>query len=460
MADDWGIDPAGWSLYGDSGGGFSIDPSLYTGTLGMAPLDTSWLTGAASDGGSLGSAGLFGIPGLTPQSLLTTLLGGAAPLASLLGAISTGGQGPTGTSQTSGMTSGATNQQQTGTWGQTGNTSQIGTTNQTGTTSQTGSVMPQLLGPAAAAGGNAANLLNLMSPQASGLYGQGTSLLSTLVPQLLGGTSPAQQQVSAAITKLLGMQGPGPSSFPSISTTPSPELISMVKSAFEPYIGTLTDQAITSARNRGFAGGADLLGGPAAAIAGPALANVPGLEAQALMDMMVKLPTAQAQIAAEEAAANTNAYQAAIQAALGGGQLANTAAGQQGSLAPSLLQMLLNPMTTALQGNLALLTGYPTGSTSSQTGSSTGTGSTSQTGMNTVTGQSGSQATGTTAGTTSGQQSGSQQFPMGSIIGQRLAGVLGGLAQGYQAGQVSPFQQMLMDWMKSNLSGAKAPALA
>lgn len=65
----------------------------------------------------------------------------------------------------------------------------------------------------------------------------------------------------------------------------------LVEQAYQPAMGDIASQAINSARNRGFAGGAELLNsGPGGAIAGPALANLQGQMAGSKLGLMQSLP--------------------------------------------------------------------------------------------------------------------------------------------------------------------------
>ncbi len=65
----------------------------------------------------------------------------------------------------------------------------------------------------------------------------------------------------------------------------------LIEQAYQPQMGDIASQAIMSARNRGFAGGAELLNsGPGGAIAGPALSNLQGQMAQSKLGLMQSLP--------------------------------------------------------------------------------------------------------------------------------------------------------------------------
>ena len=62
----------------------------------------------------------------------------------------------------------------------------------------------------------------------------------------------------------------------------------LVKSAYDPFVMGIADQAIEAARKSGFSGGADLLGGAASPLAGRALAQVPGMQANSLLNQLYK----------------------------------------------------------------------------------------------------------------------------------------------------------------------------
>jgi hypothetical protein len=249
-----------------------------------------------------------------------------------------------GQQQTGGMTSATTggmNQAQTG--GQTGR--QVQTLN----TQMTPTMAPE----AAAAGQQISGALTGQLPTAQNLWGQGANLMQQLLPQ--------------AQNLLKGMGGPGAIPIPTMD---------LIKQAFEPMVGDIADQAITAARNRGFGGGADLLGGAASPLAGRALANIPGQEAAAYIQASQQVPWLNAQI-------QNMQNQGLLQALQGG-----AAFGQQ----------MMNPAQTTIGQNLGLMNAYPVGQ--SQTG--TNTTDTSGTNFSNTSGTNFGNTTGTNFGNTSG----------------------------------------------------------
>jgi hypothetical protein len=172
--------------------------------------------------------------------------------------------------------------------------------------------------------------LGAMQPGAQNLWNAGSGLMG----QLAGQTSPMQQQQQSILAAL----APQAANMASGNMQIPPALQALVKQAYDPYIGDIAEQAINSARNRGFSGGADLLQqGPAGAIAGPALARAAGMQAQSLLDAMLKFPQASANIA--------GAYNQPINQATGIAQ---------GAMAPQLSQV------TGLQN---MFNSYPMGQT-------------------------------------------------------------------------------------------------
>lgn len=70
----------------------------------------------------------------------------------------------------------------------------------------------------------------------------------------------------------------------------SPGLLRLIEQSFQPQMGNIATQAIEAARQRGFAGGAELLNqAPAGALAGPALADLQGQMAQAKLGLIPML---------------------------------------------------------------------------------------------------------------------------------------------------------------------------
>ena len=177
--------------------------------------------------------------------------------------------------------------------------------------------------------------LGYMQPGANQLWNTGTGLMN----QLGQGQNPMQQQQQSILAAL----APQAANMASGNMQIPPQLQALVKQAYQPYVGDIAQQAIESARNRGFAGGAELLNtGPAGAIAGPALANAAGMEAQSLLQAMLQFPQASANIA--------GAYNQPIN------QMAGIA-GQ--SMAPQQAQA---------QGYGQMFSAYPYGQTQTNTG--------------------------------------------------------------------------------------------
>ncbi len=216
---------------------------------------------------------------------------------------------------------------------------------------------PGVLGLAAqlAGGGNRQTLTRNLSIPQRALSAQQTQALGAMAPgagqlfnagaqnlgQLNAGTNPLQQQQAS----ILGALAPTAANLGSGNVQIPPALQALVKQAYQPYVGDIAQQAIESARNRGFSGGADLLNtGPAGAIAGPALANASGMEANSLLQAMLAFP---------QASANTaGAYNAPV--------------GQQAQVGAQSL----NPQAALAQGYGNAFGNYPSGYT--QTGTNAG----------------------------------------------------------------------------------------
>ena len=95
--------------------------------------------------------------------------------------------------------------------------------------------------------------------------GTGGGVMPGGLPSLLGG----QEQILNQL--LQAAQG-----------NMSPQLLRLIEQAYQPQLGNIATQAIEAARQRGFAGGAELLNqAPAGALAGPALSALQGQIAQA-----------------------------------------------------------------------------------------------------------------------------------------------------------------------------------
>lgn len=121
--------------------------------------------------------------------------------------------------------------------------------------------------------------------------------------------APAVAQQQADILAALAPTAQGLASQQAVLT---PELARTVETAFQPAMGEISRQAIEDARRRGWAGGADLLLGPAGPIAGPALADLQGQIAKAKLEYALQLP----RTAAEVAGAYTQPLQTRLEAGL------------------------------------------------------------------------------------------------------------------------------------------------
>lgn len=214
---------------------------------------------------------------------------------------------------------------------------------------------PIMMPEAQAAGSAAAGALAGLLPEAQGLWGQGADFMRQLGPMMLQALAGGGNAIPAA----------------------TPE---MIRAAFEPFIGDIGDQAITAARNRGFAGGADLLGGAATPLAARALANVPGQQAQALLQYNMQIPLMNAQI-----------QQMLMQGFQGAAGVGNS---------------MMNPLAQAIGQQIGLVSAYPTGQalTGENTTSTTGTnfGNTTGTNYGNTTGTNYSNTSGTNFGNTTG----------------------------------------------------------
>jgi len=134
------------------------------------------------------------------------------------------------------------------------------------------------LAGALAGGGRGGSVTPQMSMEQRNVGHQTDTALHQLNP-FVQGTSPLQQQQMSLLQALASGQGLPPG------------YAQLVEQAFQPQMGSITQQAIESARRRGFAGGAELLNqGPGGAIAGPALADLQGQMAQAKLGLMQSLP--------------------------------------------------------------------------------------------------------------------------------------------------------------------------
>lgn len=179
------------------------------------------------------------------------------------------------------------------------------------------------LSPLLAAGGAAPGLLSLIGQLAGGRTQTTTPKLTTnqqaLSNQLtnqLGTQLPYTEDMFSAGSELLAqlarMENPLQKQQYSILEALAPtaanlasgdmeipqSLRDLVASAYEPAAGSIATRAIESARNRGFAGGAELLNtGAGGALAGPALSDLAGHESQSLLNALIAFPKAAAEIA-------------------------------------------------------------------------------------------------------------------------------------------------------------------
>lgn len=129
------------------------------------------------------------------------------------------------------------------------------------------------------------------------------ALTDALMRQVMQGQGPYNQltsqlqQASDLQMQIMQALGPTATGLARGSVPLTPELQRTVETAFTPQLGSIAQQAIESARQRGFPGGAELLGqGPAGAIAGPALADLQGQIAAAKLQYATGLPMQAANI--------------------------------------------------------------------------------------------------------------------------------------------------------------------
>jgi hypothetical protein len=242
----------------------------------------------------------------------------------------------------------------------------------------------------------------------------------------------------------------------------NPALGNLIKQAFGSFVGDLGSNAITNARQRGFAGGADLLGSAAAPMMGQTLAQVPSMQAKAYLDHVLQAYSEESQNAARESGAYTNAQNAATNA-LGPGiakynadinkygidRSADTA--QMGQTA-SLLQMMMDPQQKLMANNIGFLNAIPHGTDSSTLSGSQGTqtmsGNTSQQSQSNFNNaslggsqsqnQSQNQSQSNSQSNSQGNTNNSASVPTGTNIGTGLANIIQGGAQGYASMQDPP----------------------
>jgi hypothetical protein len=124
---------------------------------------------------------------------------------------------------------------------------------------------------------------NVIPSQAA--YQQGLSLLSSLAPQYAAGLSPlqvAQNQVLGPLSTYTNNLLSGNMQIPA-------GLQGLVDQAYQAQINQAVQNAVTGARNQGFAGGAELLArAPASGPFGTALAGIEANKAQSLLDLLTK----------------------------------------------------------------------------------------------------------------------------------------------------------------------------
>lgn len=446
------LDDFDWSSIIDSG----IPEAAGNGAADFNPL-----SGLDLFNGDTGAAFANFTPEQT-QSLLTALssmdkttlaglLGASGPLAGLLGQLASGGQGPTQRGSTSNSISSTTASNSL--------TNQSGTNTQNSQDTRTGftdSRTGQTLDPAAQAAMDRLNAqLGRNDAGAQGAYNSGLSMLEQLAQGQMGKMT----------------NGSGASSLESPSTTPTPSATgnfpggpptdynagigNLIKQAFGSFTGDLASNAITSARNRGFAGGADLLGTAAAPMMGQTLAQVPAMEAKAYLDHVLQAYDLESQNAGRVSSANAQALNAGTNALQPGiakyGQdiqkygIDRQADNQQIGQITSLLQALMGPQRDLMTGNTNLLNAAPRGSTSnsltgSQNNQSLSGATTSQTAQSGNT-QSNSLSQSNTSGTTT--------TPTGTLLGQGLQNVAQGAATGVATqdarDQQAAFQKSIMD---------------
>lgn len=430
--------------------------TLATGEGGMGQGTLAEIVQAASNAGASGSSLLQALA--ANPGLLGAIAGMAGPVGGLIGNLASGGQtgsqNQTNTGNLSGYNNqdltGVTNTNQTGFSNQTGGATQnqTGTSNQTGYSNTTGtsnqSQTPTLDPRASSAADRLTSLLSGgFGGSAEGMYNDALSLMRSLALQG-GGATAARPNTSPTPAAVTGF----PDQLP---TTIDPALAALVKQANQTMVGDIASQAITGARERGFAGGASLLNEAASPVASGALAAVPAAEAKQLLDMMLNSYIAQGNVAAQRAAAQAGALNAATNA-LGPGVQAYgaelNAGNQRIANQASLLQAMMSPQQQLINANLGLMNALPHGTNisgtqtnntiSGQSGTNSLSGVTSNV-SNTNTGQTGTQNTGQSSRQNTGQQSntnitGNQSIPLGQVIGTGIGNLIGGGATGYAAG--------------------------
>ena len=134
------------------------------------------------------------------------------------------------------------------------------------------------------------NQLGTQLPYTEDMFSAGSELLA----QLARMENPLQKQQYSILEAL----APTAANLASGDMEIPQSLRDLVASAYEPAAGSIATRAIESARNRGFAGGAELLNtGAGGALAGPALSDLAGHESQSLLNALIAFPKAAAEIA-------------------------------------------------------------------------------------------------------------------------------------------------------------------
>jgi len=408
----------------------ALDEFIDPGSTPVADIfnvgaETAGGAGSAADPSLLG--GLLDWAKANPQ-LAGAIFGGSGPLASLLGNLASGGISGTtsGTSNTSGTTSqsqsGFSNQQQNQ---QRNDSGFSNTANQQSLDPAAQMAMDRLTG-----------MLGSNAPGAQGAYNQGLSMLQQLATGAMGQMNGTGGVGSIAAPNTTPSAAPV-TGFPSeLPTAYNPAIGNLIKQAFGSFTGDLASNAITNARGRGFAGGADLLGTAAAPMMGQSLAQVPAMEAKAYLDHVLQAYDLQSQNASREAGANAGALNAATNA-LGPG-ISKYAAdvskygidrsqnNQQLSNMTSLLQALMGPQNNLMAGNLNLLNSAPRGSTQN-----TLTGGQSNQNLSNTT-QTGSQSL--SQSQQSGNTTGQTATPLPRVVGSGIGDIIGGIGTGITAG--------------------------
>jgi hypothetical protein len=164
-----------------------------------------------------------------------------------------------------------------------------------------------------------------------------------LLMELQQAAIPVAQQapdLAAQQAQILGALAPTATGLAGGQMMLTPEIQRTIEQAFEPAMGDIARQAIESARNRGWAGGAELLAGPGAPIAGPALADLQGQMAKAKLEYGLALPQAAATIAGAYTQPLETRLGAGIPVTQEGARLAAALQGVSKERADQLLRLL------------------------------------------------------------------------------------------------------------------------